>query len=320
MTIVTLQVRLQSIAKEADEIASFELAAFDGRDLPPFAAGAHVDVHLPGGLVRQYSLCNPPSERHRYVVAVLREAGGRGGSLAMHDSLHVGDVLTISEPQNHFPLHEEARRHLLIAGGIGVTPLLAMVHRLNAIGADYELHYCTRIAEKTAFRAVLNRIASERVHYHHDGGDPGKGVDLTKLLWTHEMGTHLYCCGPAGLMAAVKTASGHWPVGTVHFEFFAPPPAAPAGQAAADGSFEIKLAASGESFVVPADKTILQVLRDHGYDLDSSCESGTCGTCMTALVEGEPDHRDFVLDDDQRQSHIMVCVSRAKSATLVLDL
>lgn len=319
MTISTLQVRLQRIEKEAADIASFELAAADGRELPPFAAGAHVDVHLPSGLIRQYSLCNPPGERHRYVVAVLREAGGRGGSRAMHDAVRAGDVLTISEPRNNFPLHEEARRHVLIAGGIGVTPLLAMVHRLNALGADYELHYCTRTAEKTAFRAVLDRIAAGRVHYHHDGGDPSRGVDLTKLLWTHEMGTHLYCCGPGGLMAAVKTASAHWPIGTVHFEFFAPV-AAPAGQAASDGSFEIKLAASGESFTVPADKSILQVLRDHGHDIDSSCEAGTCGTCMTALVEGEPDHRDFVLDDDQRKTNIMVCVSRARSATLVLDL
>jgi vanillate O-demethylase ferredoxin subunit len=319
MTIATLQVRLQNIAKEADDIASFELAAPDGRDLPPFAAGAHVDVHLPGGLVRQYSLCNPPGERHRYVVAVLREAAGRGGSLAMHDALRAGDLVTISEPRNNFPLREDARRHLLIAGGIGVTPLLAMVHRLNALGANYELHYCTRTAEKTAFRAVLDRIANGRVRYHHDGGDPSRGVDLTKLLWTHELGTHLYCCGPAGLMAAVKAASAHWPVGTVHFEFFAPV-ATPAGQAAADGGFEVKLAASGESFTVPPDKSILQVLRDHGRDIDSSCEAGTCGTCMTAFVEGEPDHRDFVLDDDQRQSHIMVCVSRAKSAVLVLDI
>lgn len=319
MTIAPLQVRLHSVEREADEIASFELVAPDGRDLPPFAAGAHVDVHLPGDLVRQYSLCNPPGERHRYVVAVLREPGGRGGSRAMHDAVRAGDLLTISEPRNNFPLREEARRHVLVAGGIGATPLLAMVYRLNAIGADYELHYCTRTAEKTAFRAVLDRIAGPRVRYHHDGGDPSKGLDVAKLLWTHEMGTHLYCCGPAGLMAAVKTASGHWPVDTVHFEFFAPV-ATPAGQAAADGSFEVKLAASGESFVVPPDKTILQVLRDHGYDLDSSCESGTCGTCMTAYLAGEPDHRDFVLDDDQRQSHLMVCVSRARSAALVLDL
>jgi vanillate O-demethylase ferredoxin subunit len=320
MTIPTLQVRVCRITLEAAGINSYELVDPNGRDLPPFTAGAHVDAHLPGGIVRQYSLCNPPSERHRYVVAVLNEIAGRGGSRAMHEQVRAGDLLTVSEPRNNFPLREEAKRHVLIAGGIGATPLLAMVHRLTAVGAAFDLHYCTRMADKTAFRGVLALVAGARVHYHHDGGDPSRGLDVAKLLWTHEMGTHLYCCGPAGLMAAVKAASAHWPAGSVHFEFFAPPPAAPAGQAGADAAFEVRLASSGESFIVPPDKSILQALREHGRDADSSCEAGTCGTCMTGYLEGEPDHRDFVLDDDQRRQNLMICVSRSKSAVLVLDL
>ncbi|MBM3597654.1 MAG: oxidoreductase [Alphaproteobacteria bacterium] len=321
MTIPTLQVRVRQVTWEAEDISSFEFVSPKGDELPSFSAGSHVDVHLPGGMVRQYSLCNPPTERHRYVVAVLNEKSGRGGSRSMHQNVRPGDLITISAPRNNFPLHPEAGRHLLIAGGIGITPLLAMVHQLNAIGANYELYYCTRTPEKTAFRDALARIAGTRVHLHHDGGDPSRGLDLKALLWTHEMGTHVYCCGPTGLMSAVKTAAAHWPQSNVHYEYFAPL-AAPAGTAPAsvDDTFEVRLAKSGKTFTVTPDKSILQALRDAGGDQDSSCESGTCGTCATVYLEGEPDHRDYVLGDDEHKKFIMVCVSRCKSPVLVLDL
>jgi vanillate O-demethylase ferredoxin subunit len=315
-----LDVRVKRVTVEAEDIRSFEFADPRGPDLPPFTAGSHLDVHLPNGLVRQFSLCNDPRETHRYVVAVLREPGGRGGSACMHDVVREGDEVTITAPQNHFPLHEAAERHLLIAGGIGITPMLAMVRRLAALGADYTLHYCTRNAEKTAFREeLMGEPFASHVRFHHDGGDPSKGLDVDALLSEVEAGTHVYCCGPIGLMHAVTDASDHWPLGTVHFEFFATDPDVVEEPST---GFEVEIASTGAVYKVPPDKTILDVLLDQGHDVDSSCEEGLCGTCIVDVLEGEPDHRDFVLDDEEKESNklITVCCSRAKSARLKLDL
>lgn len=315
-----LEVKVNRVTLEAEDIRSFEFVDPAGGEMPPFTAGSHLDVHLPNGLVRQYSLCNDPRETHRYVVAVLREPAGRGGSLSMHDAVREEDRITISAPRNNFPLHEEAGRHLLIAGGIGITPMLAMARHLAATGADYRLHYCSRSVEKTAFRAVLqDGPFAERVSFHHDGGDPSKGLDVTALLAEVEDGTHVYCCGPAGLMHAVKSASAHWPLGRVHFEFFATDPAVPEEPSTA---FEVEIASSGAVYQVPPDKSILDVLLENGHDVDSSCEEGLCGTCIVDVLEGEPDHRDFVLDDEEKESNqlITVCCSRAKSGRLKLDL
>jgi len=313
-----LRVMVRAIRREAEDINSYEFADPMGAALPPFTAGAHVEVHLPDGLIRQYSLCNDPAETHRYVVAVLREAAGRGGSRTMHDRVKVGDLLTISAPKNNFPLAEEATRHLLIAGGIGVTPLMAMIHRLERIGAPFSLHYCARTADKTAFNEGLSRHqAAGCVSYHHDGGDPSKGLNVAALLRDPPPGTHLYCCGPAGLMGAVREASAHWPGGTVHFEYFnAAASLAPGGE----GEFEVVIKSTGARIPVASDQTILEALRDAGYDVESSCEAGTCGTCCTRYLSGEVDHRDFVLLDDQQGEYLMVCISRAKSKELVLDL
>jgi len=315
-----LDVKVNRIAVEAEDIRSFEFVHPEGGELPPFTAGSHLDVHLPNGLVRQYSLCNDPRETHRYVVAVLREPVGRGGSASMHDEVREADRVTITVPRNHFPLHEEAGRHLLIAGGIGITPMLAMARRLAATGADFRLHYCTRSAEKTAFLEVLQAPPfAERVTFHHDGGDPSKGLDVTALLAEVEEGTHVYCCGPTGLMHAVQEASVHWPLGRVHFEFFAADPDVPEEPSTA---FEVEIASSGDVYQVPPDKSILDVLLENGHDIDSSCEEGLCGTCIVDVLEGEPDHRDFVLDDEEKESNqlITVCCSRAKSRRLKLDL
>ena len=316
-----LNVRVKRIIQEAEDIRSYEFVDPKGPDLPPFTAGSHLDVHLPNGLVRQFSLCNDPRETHRYVVAVLREPDGRGGSACMHDVVSEGDDVTITVPRNNFPLHEEAERHLLIAGGIGITPMFAMARRLEALGADYTLHYCTRSAEKTAFREELKgEPFASSVQFHHDGGDPSKGLDLRGLLAEIEEGTHVYCCGPTGLMHAVTDASAHWPTGTVHFEFFAADP-----DAAAEGpntAFEVEVASTGEVYQIPADKTILEVLADGGLDVDSSCEEGLCGTCIVDVLEGEPDHRDFVLDDEEKESNklITICCSRSKGPRLKLDI
>jgi len=315
-----LDVRVKRVTVEAEDIRSFEFVDPRAKVLPPFTAGAHLDVHLPNGLVRQFSLCNDPREAHRYVVAVLREPGGRGGSACMHDVVREGDEVTITVPRNHFPLHEDARRHLLIAGGIGITPILAMVRRLAALGADYTLHYCTRSPQKTAFRTeLMAEPFAGHVRFHHDGGDPAKGLDVRALLAQVETGTHVYCCGPIGLMHAVTDASRHWPLGTVHFEFFATDPSVAEGP---NQGFEVEIASTGAVYQVPPGKTVLEVLRDMGHDVDSSCEEGLCGTCIVDVLEGEPDHRDLVLDDEEKKSNklMTVCCSRAKSARLKLDL
>ncbi len=311
--------RVNAINQETASIKTFELMDPEGLDLPVFTAGGHVDLALPDGQVRQYSLCNAPDERHRYLLGILRETNGRGGSRQMHERVAVGDLLQVSMPRNHFPLDESATRHLLIAGGIGVTPLLAMVHRLHALGADFMLHYCTRDAAQTAFRAFVDGDGmASRVRLHHDGGVPGNGLDVVALLAEATPGTQVYCCGPAGLMAAVKAASAHWPAGQMHFEHFSAPVvvAAAAGQT----GFEVEIASTGAVYPVPPDRSILSVLLSEGVLVDSSCEAGVCGTCTTRYLSGEPDHRDFVLSDAEQRDHLMVCVSRARSARLVLDL
>lgn len=315
-----LRVKVEQIGVEAENIRSFVLRDEADRPLPTFTAGSHVLVHLPNGQKRQYSLCNDPRETNRYVIAVLRKADGNGGSAAMHDSIGVGDTVNISAPCNDFQLDESARSYVFIAGGIGITPILAMVRRLNAIRADHVLHYCARGPEQTAFLDELSRepFASHLV-LHFDGGDPARGLDVKSLLRSATEGTHVYCCGPSGLMTAVKAASAHWQAGTVHFEYFEDTSVS-AGED--DEAFEVEVASTGAIHLVPRDKSILEVLTQNGHRLDSSCRQGTCGTCILNLLEGVPDHRDSVLDEDERNSNavIAICCSRSKSARLKLDL
>ena len=322
MTETTMKLRVSAVRDEAQDIKSYEFVAPDGSELPAFTAGAHLDVHLPGGLVRQYSLANDPGERNRYLVAVLREGTGRGGSTDMHDNVREGDLLEIGGPRNNFPLSDLAQHHLLIAGGIGITPMMAMLRELSGRGAAYSLHYCTRSVEKTAFMGELEAPPfAGNVRFHHDQGDPSKGLDVAALLRPVEAGTHVYCCGPTGLMGAVRAAAEHWPHGTVHFEYFSVDPGAlePHGP---DTAFEVEIESSGEIYRVPADKTIMEVLRDNGHDVPSACEEGICGTCLTEVVSGEIDHRDLVLDDDEKEANdlMTVCCSRAKGPRLKLRL
>jgi len=334
MTDELLDVRVLSVRYEADDINSYELVDPNGGELPPFTAGAHIDVHLRDGRIRQYSLANDPAERHRYVVGVLRDPAGRGGSVAIFDNVHAGWILRISAPRNHFPLAAGARRHLLLAGGIGVTPMMAMLAQLQRDNADFFLHYCTRSPQKTAFRELLARpSASGRIHCYHDGGDPRKGLDIAALLRERPNGTHLYYCGPTGFMGAVAAAAAHWPKEALHFEYFTPPaPSAPtavtaraasdtSGAAAEDtpGGFQVRLTSTGGLYDIPNDKSIVQVLREQGIDVETSCESGLCGTCRTRYLEGEPEHHDYVLDDDERDEYVMICCARSKSPVLVLD-
>jgi len=216
-----MQLRIRSITYLAERINGYELVDPNGHDLPPFEAGAHISVRLGEELVRDFSVWNDPAERWRYCIAVLRE--GRASS-RLHEEVRVGDVVEGSIPRNNFPLAAGAKRHLLIAGGIGITPIMAMIAELRHRHAEFRLHYCTRSPEETAFLDDLAILAAQgRVQFHHDGGDPANGLDIAATLRECRPGTHLYYCGPAGMMAAAAAASAHWPAGTVHFEFFAGP-------------------------------------------------------------------------------------------------
>lgn len=319
-TKTTSVLRVDQINYEAEGILRYVLVDPSGADLEPFAAGAHVDVHLGDGVIRQYSLCGDPSDTRRYEIAVLKEKDGRGGSKRIHEDVRAGQEIEISAPRNHFPLADDAEHHLLLAGGIGVTPMIAMMHELERRGASYELHHCTRSPEATAFFSELKpRLESGAVHIHHDAGDPSQGLDIAALLREQKPGTHLYYCGPTGFMEAVKAASQEWPSGTVHFEYFTAPADSGADESANE-AFQIKLSGTGEVFDVPADQSIVDVLRDNGYPVDTSCEDGYCGTCLTRVVEGAPEHRDVVLDDEDRKQFMLICCSRSKSPMLVLDL
>ncbi|MDB5873606.1 MAG: 2Fe-2S iron-sulfur cluster binding domain protein [Ramlibacter sp.] len=315
-----LAVKVVRKTREAEGIASFELARVDGAPLPPFSAGSHIDVQVPGGLTRQYSLCNDSGEQHRYRIAVLRDAASRGGSVAMHDALNEGDVIHISEPRNHFPL-QHAARSLLFAGGIGVTPLLCMAQRLAAVGADFAMHYSTRSEERTAFRKEIAVSAfADKVHFHYDDGAAAQVLNVPEALGAWDAGTHIYVCGPAGFINHVVTvAQGMgWPSSHVHLEYFAAAPQ----DTSADRAFEVKIASTGKTYAVPADTSVVHALQGHGIEILTSCEQGVCGTCITRVLEGEPDHRDMYFTDEEKAKNdqFTPCCSRAKGGMLVLDL
>lgn len=317
----TRQVRVAAKRTEALDICSLDLVAEDGGPLPAFTAGAHIDLHLPGGLTRQYSLCNPPGETRRYQIAVLRDAASRGGSVAVHEALHEGSVITISEPRNHFPLAENAPHHLLLAGGIGITPMLAMAEQLSSQGECFALHHCSRSRDRTPF---IERMASSPfarlVQQHFDDGPDAQKLDIAATLQRAPEGTHLYVCGPQGFMDAVLAegrAQG-WPEYRLHREYFA---AAPLDHSN-DGSFELEIASSGRVIPVRADQSALAALLEAGFDIPMSCEQGVCGTCLTGVKSGTPEHHDQYLTDEERAANnqFLPCCSRASSARLVLDL
>ncbi|MBU1815722.1 MAG: ferredoxin reductase, partial [Gammaproteobacteria bacterium] len=270
----TLNVRVVKKQAEAEGIASFELARVDGAALPPFSAGSHIDVHLPGGknggLVRQYSLCNASHESHRYRIAVLRDPASRGGSVDMHDNVHEGDVITISTPRNHFALHP-ARHSVLLAGGIGVTPLLCMADRLARTGADFEMHYCTRSAERTAFASeIAASPMAPHVHFHFDAGTPDQKLDLAAVLANPGQEKRVYVCGPAGYIDhVVGTAKAMgWAHDHIHLEYFG----APAQDTSGDQGFEVRIASTGNVYAIAPDVSVVEALRKEGIDILTSCE------------------------------------------------
>ena len=315
------EVMVRGIRFEARDIYSFELTAPDFGDLPAFEAGAHIDVHLPGGLIRSYSLSSDPANRRGWVLGILREGKGRGGSRTMHDKLRVGDRLTVGPVRNAFALSPHAAHTILLAGGIGITPLKAMAHTLQAQGQSYELHYCAKTPAHAAFVDELKTLIPEgRLHFHYDGGDPTQGLDIAQLLSDIKPDTHVYYCGPSGFMTACRDACAHWPSDSVHFEHFKVPKSAPATEQIADGSFEVHLLRSGQTIVVKSDESIVRAIEMAGHRIMTSCLSGLCGSCKVDYVDGEVDHRDYILTDEEKTRCLTTCVSRAKSKSLSLDI
>ena len=300
----------------ADGIRLFEFRDPDGACLPAWTPGAHLTVRVPSGAMRNYSLCNDPHERDRYVIAVKREEQGRGGSVGLIDGLAVGDAVTVQPPQNLFELVTTAPSYIFVAGGIGITPILSMIRFLRASGdRPFHLYYLTRHAGAAAFLPDLAAFG-DRVTLHHDEGDPDRAFDLWPVFETPSK-AHVYCCGPRPLMDAVRDMIGHWPETAIHFEDFGSDLVRPLAD---DMPFTIQLGRDGAQLPVPVGTTILESLRAHGRVMSSSCESGTCGTCRTGFLAGEPDHRDLVLTEAERGDAIMICVSRSKTDLLVLDL
>lgn len=313
----TMPVVVKRKWQSADGVVGFELAAREGH-LPTFQPGAHIDVHLPNGLIRQYSITNGPGELMSYVIGVKAETASKGGSQALIDTVREGDVLAISEPRNNFPLRRDATRTVLIAGGIGITPLLSMARFLDKSSLPYELHYFTRAGEQVAFRSELEALHGQIVFHT---GLPREQIRTTvaAVLGPYQFAQHVYVCGPGAMLESVRdTASAQgWPDEAIHFEYFK-------NDKIIDNSsaFDIELARSAMTLHVPAGRTILEVMREHGLVVPSSCEQGACGTCLTTVIEGEVDHQDVYLNKTERASNtcMMTCVSRAKSPRLVLDI
>jgi vanillate O-demethylase ferredoxin subunit len=317
-----IAVRITKKTVVAEKICSFELVAIDNRSLPPFSAGSHIDVHLPGGLIRQYSLCNGSGGADRYVIGVLRDPQSRGGSIAMHE-IEEGEEIVISEPRNHFSLTPRAQHSLLIAGGIGVTPLLCMAEQLADEGASFELHYCARTDRKIAFKDRLKMAhLADHTFLHLDDADESQRFDARATLnRSHGSDVHVYTCGPGPFIDMVlNTARGcGYQENQLHREYFS---AEVQSISAEDQSFEIQIASSGKTIFVDAGTTVVSALAAHGINLPVSCEQGVCGTCVTRILEGVPLHRDVYMTDAERAANdqFTPCCSRSRTPVLVLDL
>ena len=311
--------RITAAEDVAGQIRAYTLETTDGTELPAFTAGAHIDVLLGNDLIRQYSLCSDPAERHHYRIAVLHEPDGRGGSDYMHRQLKAGDELQIHGPRNHFELDMSGDNYLLIAGGIGITPIMLMALQLQAAGKPFTLHYLCRTPEQAAFRHWLEETFGSAVEFHYSYGDAAKRLDLSALFSLQNQPTQVYTCGSEGLLQAILDAATPLPDIEVSFERFS---AAPVAENAVSEAFEIEIASSGEMLQVDEAQTILEVLQAAGHEIETMCKEGLCGSCEVDLLEGEADHRDSVLNDAEKaeQNVLMVCCSRARTPRLKLDL
>lgn len=313
-------VRIAALSEDGAGVRIFDLRPLDDAPLPRFQPGAHIDIHAGPDLIRQYSLLNDPEERHRYVVAIALEAESRGGSRHFHEAVAEGDVLTISAPRCHFALKEDAPHSVLIAGGIGITPIWCMAQCLHRLGRSFELHYAAR--ERSA-AALVDRIeampasAVARIATYFSRDPGGQRADVEAILRDVARGTHVYCCGPGALMDAFRAAAAHLPPDTVHLEQFTA-----AAPVADEGGFTIELAKTGRTIEVLPGQTILDAIRDAGLRTTSSCREGICGSCETVVLSGTPDHRDAVLTDAEKAegNTMMICCSGSRTPKLVLDL
>lgn len=312
----TTPLRVASLRPVAVGVTELILENLEGAILPGWLPGSHIDLQLGPELVRQYSLCGSTDDQHRWQVAVLREPESRGGSAALCERVQVGDVLLATGPRNHFEL-QPSPRYLFIVGGIGITPIIPMIEKARAAGADWRLVYGGRTEASMAYRTELRGADPDRVLEWPQ--DRCGLIDLDSLLAAPQPDTLIYCCGPEPLIAAVEAKSRHWPHGTLHVERFAP---RGVGDEAPNGSFEVELVDSDAVLFVPANRSILEVIDEAGIYVLSNCEEGTCGTCQTTVLGGVPDHRDSILDEDERAANdtMMICVSRSLSSRLVLEL
>lgn len=314
-----LDLRIQRRHDEADGIISIELVSCDGGLLPAFEAGAHINVHVGPGLVRQYSLCNDPAERHRYRLAVLLEKNGRGGSAALHSNFLEGRIVQTSLPQNNFRLVEDAGHSVLLAGGIGITPLLSMAFRLHGLGRSFELHYLSRSPRRAAFLAEFANIGfAHHIRIYHDESPAAERFDLAAALPSPISGAHVYLCGPQGFMDAITRSlrADDWADHHVHQEHFS------TNVDKTGDRFLVTAKRSGRTVSVESGQTIARALSDVGIEVLLSCEEGICGTCLLDVIEGVPDHRDIYQTEAQKATNrrITPCCSRALSPVLVLDI
>lgn len=311
----TYDMRLTSIRYLGGQTNLYEFSQLDKSTVPAFAAGSHIDVHLPNGLIRQYSLVNE-GEQHRYMVGVKLDRQSRGGSRFMHDDLRVGAVLKVSLPRNNFPLDEDAEHTILVAGGIGITPVAAMAKRLENIGKAWELHYAVRTREEACFLEDLNQ---KKIILHVDAEHHGTSMDIARILFNARLDAHVYCCGPGPMLDAFEANAKGRPSKNIHVERFS---AVNIITKSSDKGYRIKLEKAGLEFRVESGQTMLEVLRQNGVEVSTSCEQGICGSCETRVVSGIPEHRDSLLSDVEKASNkvIMVCCSGSKSDLLVLDL
>jgi ferredoxin-NADP reductase len=313
--IALLDVRLIAIRYAARHTHLFEFALMNGAVLPAAEPGAHVDIHLPNGIERSYSLTTPESEPRSYTVGIKLDAQSRGGSKYFFDAMKVGQTLKISEPRNNFELVESASHVVLIAGGIGIAPIWSMTQRLALLGRSFELHYSCRSRADMAFLDKLQGM--NQVHLHFDDENGGQFLDLAAIVKAAPRPSHFYCCGPNPMLSAFESTTKHLPPDQVHVEYFTP-----REEKNLPGGFVVQLARSGKEFAIPPGKSILEVLRAAGLELSYSCEEGVCGACETPLISGIPDHRDSVLNPTERATNkvIMICCSGCKGDRLVLDI
>jgi len=314
-----IDVQLTNVETVARDTNVYTFARPDGGRLPAYKPGAHIDLHLPNGLVRQFSLLNPDSDSTRYVVAIKRDPQSRGGSRYIFDELRIGQTIKISAPRNNFPLVEDAEPIILFAGGIGITPIWCMAQQLAAQGRPWKLYYSCRSRADMAFLDTMTKFGSESVLLHFDDEANGTFLDLAGAINAAPPNAHFYCCGPNPMLAAFEAAAANRPRNRVHVEYFTPKEDAAGAKL---GGFWVELARSGEEYFIPEGKKILEVLYEAGVDVDYSCELGICGECVTRVISGVPEHHDSVLSEEERESNekVMICCAGCKTERLVLDM